>query len=308
MIKASLALLLFLITSSSYSRPINCKLRLSVNNISLTWTGRKEVYTGSISISRGVRSRRCRHFIIGLSKGNAGNYNRKAFRRRRTINYNLFKNNSVNTPLKEIRDANNRDEYIEVSFNNNERFSSVNFEARIPFPNNGLTFPAAGTFSDTLQATIGSRRHDVKEVSTSMRLSIYVAPAIDISFVSTGSPFDGNATNYSLDFGEIRQGKSQKLDLRVKSNAGYRVFIVSQNAGRLKHESSTSTSTIGYDFKRNGASFSLTRGTPTRLASFNGITSDQGNQIGLEFIMKSADQKTAGNYQDTITVTAMSNN
>ena len=307
MIKVPLLLCLLVLGKSLWAMPVtSCGLRIGINNVAFTWSGSSEVFTGTIQVTRTKSSRKCRRFLVGFSKGGAGNYARKMYGGAQFINYNFFKNNLINTPIKEIRDASNNDELVVVNFtNNSQRVINVTFEARVPVPNNGRVFLPSGTYNDTISATIRGNGNRVRAATTSFRSSIYVPPEVDISLVQSGGPFDVAATNYTLNFGEIVRGVRRQLDLRVKSNTAYRVFIASRNGGHLKHL--IGSDTIPYTFRANGRTHSLSSRLPANLGTSSQVTSAQGDRFALEFAMGSPSLKRAGDYEDVLTITAMSN-
>lgn len=304
--KTMIFLLLLPTISVSAQSTLDCGLSLSVDNVTFTWDGNAQVFTGNISAARTNNINQCRNMVIGFSTGIAGNYSRVMESSANQVTYNLYKDNSTNNPLKTINDSNNNSERIRFRFKKNVLSENLTFEARLPVPNLGRTNIPTGSYSDLITATIEPRRNNVVSASTSFQVSLNLPPEIDISLVNPGGVFDPSQTNYTMNFNEISQGDSRQVDLKVRSNAGYSLSLSSQNGGSLKHLSENYN--IPYQISVNGTPRSFSGpGAPLVLGTGSGNTPPQGVNFALSVEIGDPSNKLAGNYQDIITVTATSN-
>lgn len=297
---------IFLINTSKAQPVLDCGLSLSVDNVTFSWNGSSQIFTGNITAERTNNSNNCRNMEIGFSTGVAGNYNRAMESGGTQVAYNLYKDNSTNNPLKTINDANNNSERIRFRFKNNVLTENLTFEARLPVPNLGRTNLPTGSYNDLITATIEPRRNNAVSSSVNFQVSLNLPPEIDISLVSPGGIFDPSQTNYTMNFNVISQGDSRQVDLKVKSNAGYSLSLSSQNGGALKHL--TANYNIPYQLRVNGTPRSFSgAGVPLVIGTGTGNTPAQGVNFALSVEVGDPNNKLAGNYEDVITVTATSN-
>jgi spore coat protein U-like protein len=299
-------LLFALFASAELFAQTDCRLTLNVDDINFTWDGNSQVVTGNISLRRGRRNNQCRYFRVGFSQGLAGNYNRRMFKGSDYLEYNIFRNSTTNTQLKTIADYSSFDENIFIFFfQNNQSTINTTFEARLPVPNDGRTFLAKGSYLDNITATATGVFSSTLSETDTFSITVNIPPEIDISLVNPGGSFDKNATSYVMDFGNLDQGESQAVDLKVRSNAGYTVEITSTNGGSMKHLSQAQF--VNYQLEVNGGNQSFPGpGAPLVLGTASGVTPENGVNFNLNFEIGDPTNKAAGQYQDTITVTATS--
>lgn len=286
----------------------DCGFNIDVNNIVFNSIGSSVVYTANLNVSRTLRLGFCRTIYIGFDTGNAGNYNREMFNSSSDrLSYNLYKDNTSNVPLKALADASNSNEYVRLAFQGNQSTVSATIEGRLPIPNQGRTFLPEGRFVDLVNATVVGGLFNSDSDTTNFQIEVTNPIAVDISLVPPGSTFDPSATSYTLDYAEITQGESRRVDLRVKSNAGFTVSLESQGGGRMLHTSENDN--IQYTLKvNNGVQSFSGPGVPLVIGTATGVTQTNGSLFELEFLTGSPAGKLAGQYQDVITIIATSNN
>jgi spore coat protein U-like protein len=143
-----------------------------------------------------------------------------------------------------------------------------------------------------------------------MNIFIVVSKFTSISLVDSGGSYDPTQTSKTLDFGELTTGEELSFDVRVASNAGYRLKISSANNGHLKRIGAIeSTSQIDYTFYSNGTQIGLSNssGSPVTIASGSGVTPAQGVRVPIRVVIGTVDStKDPGTYQDYITLTTIS--
>ncbi len=305
--KSFLALLflsLFLITPAM-GQGVNCSYSLTVDNTTLNWSGSNLVKSINIRVTRGNRNRRCDNARIGITKGFSGNYNRRVYSWFNGLEYNVYKNNSTSNQLKELADINTNTDYIDATFSSGQTSTTTSFEIRVPYPNLGRTTVPQGSFIDFLRAEIASTQSPNRIVSEGFMVLINSNSEIAVSLVNTGGSFDQSSTSFLMDFATLFQGDAKGMDLIVKTNTDYTISISSQNGGRLKHVSANYF--VPYIFKLDGGTRSLSGGS----FSFSGNApggSNNERRYSVEISIGSVANKLAGEYQDTITITATSNN
>lgn len=149
------------------------------------------------------------------------------------------------------------------------------------------------------QGTVNGAR--VLSDTESVRLRTQIEKRIDLSLVSTGLPFDSSATNKTLDFGLLSQGKVMGFDLLVKYNAGYRVRLSSLNGGVMRHR--TLESTVPYTITLNGSPVTLGGpSTPVTVSQGSGASPAAGLRLPGRVEIGSISGSRAGSYEDLITV------
>lgn len=297
---------LLLTLSSTIFAQTDCRLNLRIRNLVFTWDGNTQVVTGDVRLRRRVYTTQCNFFRVGFSEGSAGNYNRRMFRNADYVAYNIYRNSTTNIELQSLDDYSSFDENLFFFFQNtSDRVIDIPIEARLPIPNDGRELLANRNYIDTITATATGVFTNTLTATDNFRVRVNIPPEIDISLVNPGGTFDENATSYLMNFGNLNQGDSQSVDLKVRSNAGYSVEITSQNGGSLKH--TTESDLISYQLQVNGSNQSFPGpGSPLNIGSTSGVTPNEGVNFNLSFEIGNPANKTAGQYQDTITVTAIS--
>lgn len=298
----------YLFSLATVAQPIlDCGLSMTVDNILFSWNGSSLVYTANLSLTRSNNSNQCKNIRIGFSTGISGNYDRTMVSGGNTVSYNLYADNSTNTPLKSLADASGNSERLTVKFQNNELQKTVSFEGRLPVPNQGRLVLPKGNYSDIITATASPKGSNSLSADKNFQVSLNLPAEIDVSLVNSGGAFDPSKTNHTMDFNIITLGDSRQVDLKVKSNAGYTLSLSSQNGGSLKHLTSANFS-IGYLLKVNGVGQSFSgAGIPLVIGTGVGITPTAGVNFTLNIEIGDPSNKLAGTYQDVITVTATSN-
>lgn len=291
----------------TYGAGPTCQYDISVDNVNFNWNGQSLTYTANISLNRTPRSRQCANVKVGFSKGLAGNYFRKMFSGSESVEYNLYKNNQVNVPLEDLNDASSSDESVFIDFLPGQGTASTTFEVRLPVPNLGRTVVPVGNYSDVINVYAQSTSNPTTISNSSFQVKMDILGEIDISLVSTGSPYDPNATLYTMDFNTLQTGDEKNMDLIVKANSGYQISLTSQHGGSLKHLSKSYN--VPYQLKINGAGRSFTGpGSSIDISGTTPNTSNKQRRYSIGIQIGNTQNKLAGQYQDVITITASSTN
>ncbi len=308
--KKFLLLILILLPVLSFAAP-DCDYHFDMANATILIEESSQVIQQDIEIWRGQNSPsgRCDLYRLFFSKGLSNSYQRRAYNIfGQYINYNLHSNINQSGILKDLGDAVTNNEFLHGEAPDKHTHYTKNFF--ISMPGLSTTLVRSGTYLDIVQVTIygynsSSGNYNFEETDY-LTLLFYIPKRVQISLIDEGSTFDSSSTSKVLDFGLLAQGQVRGADLRVVSNSSYQVKLSSQNDGKLKLNQGD---TINYALKVNGANVSLsgTSGTPVQIGSGD-LTTEAGDLFNLKFtILETTNLKTAGLYQDAITITAIAN-
>ena len=116
-----------------------------------------------------------------------------------------------------------------------------------------------------------------------------------------GGVFDPTKTTKSIDFGSLKTGNTSSFNMAVRTNAGFSITLSSANNGNFKHVAGPST--VPYTAFVNGVLADLTGVVP--VVSGAGQTSLSGLIYPTKIVIGVVGiSGIAGNYSDTVTVTA----
>ncbi len=289
----------------------DCDYSFSINNATVELLDSTQTVEQSLRVARDKNSPngRCKLYRVFFSKGLANNYQRKAFSARGgSIDYNLH--GSINRAgiLKEFADAVTANEY--VSGEAPEKSTSYTKSFYISAPGLKSRVMEAGTYSDLVQATIyGYNENSGKylfEETQNFTAVFRVSNRLQVSLLDEGATFDPSATSKVIDFGALQQNQERGADLRVVSNSPYKLRLSSQNNGNLRQ---LSGETIAYTVRVNGAIVSLAGSASGPVSIGSGaVTPEAGHLYNLKIrITEMTTHKSAGLYQDAITITATAN-
>jgi hypothetical protein len=287
----------------------DCNYSLNTPALVYGVTDSNPTVQSTVSITRtGNNGNPCSNFFLAFPTGIHGNYNRHATNmlNGKNIYYNIYKNSNSTGILKGANDIASPDETFFGTINKNQTLTSTYHMTLAPF---GSVAPAAGIYLDTIpvQAYSGTYNGNNSYQDTrSMFISIVVSRFTSISLVDSGGIFDAARTSKTLDFGELTTGDELGFDVRVVSNAGYRLQVSSSNNGVMKHVGAPSL--IRYNFYSNGSLVGLvgSASSPVTIASGSGVTSADGVRVPIRVVIGSVDSnKSPGTYQDYITLTTI---
>jgi len=197
-------------------------------------------------------------YVIGIDRGSAPNYNRKLFNSpNNTLTFELSKDNTMSNILKDINDANNKNEYISSKFksstNTKKLFKNLKFFAELTLATNA----PAGDYSDSFIVKLYNKTNgNFTLVDSKSVLFTYNIPSTtNLSVVGTNTPFNALVTSQVANFGVLAQGQTRSFDVVVQTTNGYILSISSENNGKMKHENTSEF--IDYIFKVNYSIVSL---------------------------------------------------
>lgn len=287
-----------------------CDYRLNIANATLEIMDNPQVVQQNFTLSRGnSNSPKCYNYRVFFSKGLANNYQRKAFTlSSSSVDYNLHKTVNQAGILKDFADAVSPSEYVDgITQDGNTPYTNRFF---VSVPGQSGNVIRSGTYADIVQANLYSvdTNHNRLEYEGSEPFTVlfFVPKKVQVSLVDEGGVFDSSSTSKVLDFGYLSLNQEKGADLRIVSNGSYQVKVTSQNSGALKHPRGES---ISYAMRVNGNNIPLNTASSAGILIGSGsITSNAGDLYNLKIkIIENPQNKTAGMYQDVLTLTAIAN-
>ncbi|MCP4911977.1 MAG: fimbrial major subunit CsuA/B family protein [Oligoflexia bacterium] len=293
------SLVLFLSTLAAIGGPCNFTISGAPIVENFIPTGLDATYSVNISDPSTGPNNLCRRYFVTFSKGSANTYsNRKAFLTGSdTLDYNLYKRSNQRRLLKDFADSNNNSSVLN---GRTDRDLNPTFYFYL-FPE--ASDKRGGTYSDTILVSLYSgriNRTNFFEDSFNMNVNINVPKYANVSLVERNGAYDEFDTSQFIDFSTLTTGESGSFDVRIKSNAGYSLSIVSQNGNKMKHL--TQNSFIDYQFFVDGNLQSVSN-SPTVIGSGVGITPAAGSVHQIDIVVGNVANKLSGAYRDNLTLT-----
>jgi hypothetical protein len=245
--------------------------------------------------------------VVGFSQGSSGSYNRKVYHPQGdSLDYNLYQFSNQVSVLRDIYDFTDLDQIIwgyqsTISGNLNRSFHFY-----LPYLNSTIR---GGDFTDQVNVylySVSSFGTVSLESTRVINVNVTVPKDIALSLVDTGAAFDENDTSQTLDFGVLQNNEENSFDIRIKSNAGYSLFLSSQNNYKIVNQQNSSYS-IYYSFylDNNSHDLSSSSGSAVLVAQAPGVTSHLGAKHEAKVRIGNVSGKLNGTYADYVTVTVV---
>lgn len=302
-----LSLALMFLSFSAMAAP-DCGLSLSLGNATIQATNTQQVIQQDFQVTRNhPNNNRCSNYVLYFSKGRANSYQRSAYN---TLNqpylYNLHSNINLSGILKDRNDAVAINEVVTGGTpNNGGTYNGSFFIAVTPTSLN----PYAGTFTDNIQVNL-FRASDVNdqnlEAVYTFNVTIGIPTTINLSLVDEGGVFNPASTSKVMDFGDFVQNQEMGADLMVSSNTPYQIRFSSANNGVMKNLADS----VNYQLKVNQTVINMqgSASAPVIVATSGTSSVAAGDRYNIRVkITDAPDSKSAGLYQDSITITAIAN-
>lgn len=163
--------------------------------------------------------------------------------------------------------------------------------------------PGDYTGQITVSAYEGAVGSGILRTQQQVPITVHVASTTDISF-SQGA-FDEGQTSTTVPFGVMHQGDIRGATLHARSNAGYRILLRSDNGSAMRNLDASDSSAVLYDCFIDGSPIPLGKSDVVGTTSST-MTDPLGRAHRIDFLIKSIDQATAGDYKDVVTITVLS--
>ena len=228
---------------------------------------------------------------------------RKAFFANNQLEYQIYDSSVRRTVLKDLPSATSS-EVIQGAFSAGETIKQLNYTIIVP----PQQIVRAGMYSDSIRVTVyqGTPAQFIENDSKTVEFSVRVDQVAQVSFSGPDGAFNPQARSSSMDFGSLARGKMRGLDVRVRSNAGYRVDMVSEFGGVLRHSDPRIKSTIPYQLTVGGTPLGLSVGRQTAIVRKGRVTNPSGDVNKMEVTIGEVKEAIAGAYRDYITITVTS--
>jgi spore coat protein U-like protein len=283
-----------------------CGLAISANDINVTWSTTWTIQSVTLMITKA--SPAACTFGLGFSKGGAGNYTRYGQNGALRLHYQLYQDGAGARILKDVPDVLTANDVVMVTMPAGGGPQMVQFYFDIPY--SLATTPllaAAGIYTDNIvvnayEGNDPSIYVAPADASASFNLAMTIEKQINLSFVDLGGIFQENTTTKSIDFGRLVPNQVSRFNMALRTNAGFSVTVVSTNNGRFKHN--IQNSYVPYEMFVNNVLVDVTGVVPVVTGS--GQTSLSGLVYPIKVVVGTVGTLAlAGNYSDTLTVTAI---
>jgi spore coat protein U-like protein len=314
-------ILMFLVSGNAFA---DCGYQLSIPTLSYGLGDNNPTMQGTFTLTRTKNGGpKCNNFFIAFTTGWSNDLNNRRLTNTTTSNaflyYNLYKNSNSTGILK---DANGT-----ITSPNEVLFGTIGINQTVTLnyyftlaPIGAGTPPRAGVFEDhiSVQAYQGSylpNQNYGLEDSKTLNLYVNVAQSIAISLVDTNAPHNSAQTSKTLDFGVLEENEQMSFDIRLVSNTAHILYVSSVNNGKLKRvggsgSGSAANAEIAYEFYGNNSSSATWLGGSSSsnvglLWNYN-TTPAGGTRYPVRIKIKSVTNKTPGEYQDSLTLSVVS--
>lgn len=310
--RGSALFLIFLACSLAGSNSMaDCRLTLGAPNALVALTDLNPSPPIEITVQRAASSESCL-FSIVMSRGSASTYSRSLVSASSFYPFNIYKTNSASSfVLKDRDDIVSLNEVIEGRFDasDSSNTKSFFFYPRIS-PLTPATLVKSGLYQDAIQARVflghPPSLSEVESSQLTFRFRYEVPKITALAFDGAVPDLKGSSAGTKVvEFGEIRQGSKQSVDVSLIFNAGYRLSMTSLYGQKLKH--ATRDAYVPYSVKVDGRSVDISSSSETEVASGNGVTSSGSiRTLPVEITIGTFRSGLAGRYSDRILLTLQS--
>jgi hypothetical protein len=154
------------------------------------------------------------------------------------------------------------------------------------------------------EAVFTLRLHDLDSadqviVQQDARLAANIVAIAQINIAGSSSSFGSIYGIDTVDFGNLEEGKRQRVFVQLRGNLSMRMTVVSANAGILRHDVISSAPGIPYSVELLGQAF-----IASSPRTFNGLLSTgvYGANIPMTLIIGKLGEVPAGRYSDVLTL------
>lgn len=288
-------LLSLILAALSYADCDNLKIQ-KLNHVQLNPSEKHFTQSFSVTSNKG----RC-SFFLTFSNGHAGTCEGRAIvSGKNSIPIQVCTDAGCVYSWKTLLEYRSNADIISGSLNGTNKSADFNYYIQQKSVD---TYAPFGTYEDNYLVSLYEISalglpilRDTKDISIREQMQ----KKIDLSLVSTGTPFDSSSTFKIMDFGTLTEGKESSVDFILKYNAGYRISVSSEHAGAL--QCSSCASTIPYRFIFSGQDIKLGKQNQW-ISSGAGASPNGGLRFPIRVQIGSLGNASSGNYSDSITFT-----
>lgn len=280
-----------------------CDLNVGIRNFIGEVAAQEQASPHTFSVSTSSNSANCRRFQAYFGKGNANSYNRRVSMGSKTINYNIYKENAMNTVLKDFGDAGSG-EFFYGELDQRNTDYSFNFYLKL-IDLDSVFSNGPGYYHDLIPISFYSIKANgdlIYERTVYMNVTIVIPRFAELSLGAPGSSHNPSSTSHLLDLGYLESNEVGYANLTVKGNVGFGIYMASQNGGLLKKGNAG----IPYQVKIGNLAYQ-SLGSPgvNYYMTQRDIATGQGGEsypIAVQ-IGNVPEDAESGDYDDVITVT-----
>lgn len=295
-------LLIALISVNAWSQ--NCNYNVSLGNFTSSVQPVAQVLAHTFTVTRPTNSSNanCPTYYAYFAKGQANNYQRRAYSGANSLRYNLYTSINMGAVLKDFGDA-GPGEFLIGQLPQRNTPNTSTFYVEVLDQASTFSIPP-GVYTDTLPINIYALRKNGNidyQRSAWFTLSFTITRYAEVSIVPVNSPHDSAATTYVMNFGAMAPQQELEADLRVKANVPYGIWVSSQNGGQLRK--TPNTTPVPYQIKIGNTNFVtpptwnqwvLNEGSPSNAA---------GRPYRLRVRLGNFASLDDGDYEEAITLT-----
>lgn len=305
----SLLLACGMLMSMLTAQPVLAACVLSVTDItSTTWRGQRghgyDVFSErrmAQAVSFRIRSHGggCQYFVtvapVGATRGSAGLLRGPGSN---SLEYMVGKDASGSQPLRPLGMASEAETYVSATEADGR---AASFQFALALGPQQVVLPGQYTGELEISAYEGSLVNPILRDRRRVTVIVPVPAVAELSF-SDGGAFNLRRSNVTVNFQKLRPGAQRMVQMRVRSNAGYRVSFRSAN-GALRHVDASDGSEVPYTVSVDGGQIQLRRGAPVQAIISNDVTGPDGRQYLIDITAGDIGNASAGDYIDTIDLT-----
>ncbi|MFH1429491.1 MAG: spore coat protein U domain-containing protein [Candidatus Margulisiibacteriota bacterium] len=258
-------------------------------------------YTQAVNIELDFEVDEDTDYIVTFTKGSSTTYTRTAHSGINEIEYNLLAD--PNKTSKELRD------FPDVKKNTDVLYGTVSVADISPLiltyyafvPRRQDVLPGDYTDTFTIKVYSGTVKNP-GSLHGSAGVNITI-PAQDLLQLALGPNDFGEAGGVTMNFGDVAGGEVQALDVKVRSNRGYRLFAQSVNNQTLVHVDPGISSWFNFFYSLDNITYDLTGGGSVEIASSGSKTNQNGDKYTSAVSIGDVTMAVAGDYSDTIIYT-----
>ena len=239
-------------------------------------------------------------FFVTFAAGSSGNFGTRTMTLGASqLPYNIHDSVTRSNVLKDLQTANENEILTGVIPVDNPGTESLDLSYYVHMTP-GL-IRQAGDYTDTVTMTLyrGTLTNYTQMATRNVRYRALIPKVAEASVVSSGGVFDANATQYNVDFGILQEGDRDRLDVLVRTNAGYKLELLSQNLGKLRLIGGAG-GTVPYTLTVGGQVVNLS--SKVTIAERSGVTQSGGDRFPMQIEIGTMADAVPGNYRDDITV------
>jgi hypothetical protein len=295
-------ILFLLLTLKAWAQ--DCRYDVSIGNFTSSVQPVAQVLPHTFAVTRPTNSSNanCAAYYAYFAKGQANDYQRRAYSGSNSLRYNLYNSINMGNVLKDFGDAGTGGFLIgQLPQPNNPNTST--FYVEVLDQASTFSIPP-GVYTDTLPINIYALRQngDIEyQRSAWFTLSFSIARYAEVSIVATNAPHDPTATTYVMNFGEMTPQQTLEADLRIKANVPYGLWVSSLNGGELRK--TPNTTAVPYQIKIGTTNF-VTPSTSNQWVLNEGSPSTaSGRPYRLTVKLGNFTNLDDGDYEEAITIT-----